>query len=350
MGENLFVGIAKGLRTWLESQHLLPLVTDVILMLLAVVGVLAFLFLNALFLIYYDRKFGAWVQARLGPNRVGPRGIFQTVADTLKLFAKEIFVPSNVDRWPYLLAPVLIFTIPVMLFLVIPFGKGMVPYDLNLGILYIVAVTSLETITLWMAGWSSNSKYSLLGAMRSVAQMLSYEMPVILAMISVVMMVGSMKLSDIVAAQQKVWFIFLQPVGFLIYFIAVNAEIKRTPFDLVEGESEIISGPYTEYSGMNFALFFLAEYTNFMIAAMMVTTLFLGGWNAPFGWTFIPSWLWFFLKMYLVITLFMWTRWTFLRIRIDQMLNFAWKFLLPLSLVNIFITGFGLYLYRMIRW
>jgi NADH-quinone oxidoreductase subunit H len=237
-----------------------------------------------------------------------------------------------------------------MIYAVLPFGENMAAIDMNIGLFYFAAVASLTSIILWAGGWASNNKYSLVGAMRVVAQMVSYELPLVLALLGVVMLTGTLNMSEIVNAQQGVWFIFTQPLAFLIYFIAGLAETNRTPFCLVEGESEIIAGPYTEYSGMGFAMFFLTEYASVMLISAMCTVVFLGGWLAPFGLTFIPSWLWFFVKMYAMIFIFMWVRWTYPRLRVDQLMGFGWKVLIPLCLANIFVTGVAMKLYQALGW
>lgn len=350
MLENLFVNIADRLRDVLESAGVPALWSDVSLLVVKLVAILVFILLNALWLVLMERKVAAYMQARIGPNRVGPKGLLQTVADIGKLISKEIVIPKSVDKVLFLLAPVLIFVPPFMIFAVIPFGENMAALDLNIGLFYVFALASISTIFFWMGGWSSNNKYSLIGAMRVVAQMVSYELPLVLSVLGVIMLVGSMNLSEIIKAQQNTWFIFTQPIAFLIYFVAAVAECNRVPFDLVEGESEIVNGPYTEYSGMGFAMFFLAEYANIMVISAMATILFLGGWLAPFGLTFIPSWLWFFIKMYIMIFVVMWLRWTYPRIRVDQLMGFGWKVLVPLSLANIFVTGIGMYIYRAIGW
>ena len=226
----------------------------------------------------------------------------------------------------------------------------MVALDLNIGVYYFLALASLSTVIIWMAGWTSHNKYSLLGSMRVVAQMVSYEVPLLLSIVGVIILSGTLNLTGIITAQQSVWFIFLQPLAFFIYLIAAIAETNRTPFDLVEGESEIITGPFTEYSGMGFAFFFLAEYANVLLVSMLASILFLGGWLAPFGLTFIPSWIWLLLKVYFMIFVLMWLRWTYPRIRIDQLMSFGWKVLVPLAIVNIFVTGIGKYLYESVRW
>ncbi|SHJ63027.1 NADH-quinone oxidoreductase subunit NuoH [Desulfofundulus thermosubterraneus] len=350
MGENIFTGIAAGLRTYLAGAGVPPLASEFIVMVVKLLAVIIFVSLNVVWLVYMERKVAAYIQCRIGPNRVGPKGLLQTVADVVKLLAKEIIIPRRVDKIVYLAAPVLVFVPPMMAFAVIPWGEGMAPIDLNIGVFYVLAVASLSTIIFWMGGWSSNNKYSLVGGMRVVAQMVSYELPLVLSLLGVIMLTGTLSITEIVNAQRGTWFIFAQPLAFLIYFIAGVSEVNRTPFDLVEGESEIIAGPYTEYSGMGYAMYMLAEYGSMMVISCMCTIMFLGGWLAPFGWTFLPSWFWFFIKVYAMIFIFMWIRWTYPRIRVDQLMGFGWKVLVPLSLANIFVTGVGMYIYRAIGW
>jgi NADH-quinone oxidoreductase subunit H len=321
---------------WL-SFGLHPVFLDIIIQLLVVIAVAAFLVFNALFIIYYDRKVAAKFQVRYGPNRVGYKGILQTVADTIKLLIKEDINPDKVDKVIFVLAPFLVFIPAFMVFLVIPFGKGLIPADLNIGILYVLAITGLSVIGILSAGWASNNKYSLIGGLRSAAQIVSYEIPMVLAILAILILAGSLKMGDIVNAQSSIskWFIFLQPVGFLIFLIAGNAEINRAPFDLPEAESELVSGFITEYSALKFAFFFLAEYTNLFLTSAIATTLFLGGWQGPF----LPSFVWFIIKVYLVVTFLMWIRWTFPRIRVDQLMEFSWKYLIPIAFLNLIITA-----------
>lgn len=350
MGENIFTNIAGSLRSVMDAAGAPVLLNDFILIIVKVVAILLFILINALWLPYMERRVSGFIQSRLGPNRVGPQGLLQSFADMLKFLSKEIILPKNIDRVVFLLMPVLIFVPPFLIYAVIPFGKDMVAIDMNIGVFYLLAVASLSTIILWAAGWSSNNKYSLLGGMRAVAQMVSYELPLALALLGVIMITGTLNMNEIVNAQKNVWFIFTQPIAFIIFFIAGLAEANRTPFCLVEGESEIISGPFTEYSGMAFAMFPLAEYVSVMVTSAMCTVMFLGGWMAPFGLEFIPSWLWFFLKMYVLIFIIMWIRWTYPRIRVDQLMGFGWKVLVPLALANIFITGVGMKIYQAIGW
>jgi NADH-quinone oxidoreductase subunit H len=286
------------------------------------------------------------MQERLGPNRLGPFGCFQTIADTLKLLTKEDIVPSKTDKWIFKTAPMFFIIVSVMLYTVIPMGRNMVVVDLNVGLFYFISVGSLSTIAILMAGWSSNNKWSLLGAMRSVAQMISYEIPLAFSLLGVVMITGSLNLSDIVASQSKYWFILIQPIAFITYFIAATAELNRGPFDMPEAEQELTAGAYTEYTGMRWALFFLAEYTNLVAVSALAATLFFGGWQGPW----LPSWIWIIIKTYLIMLIFMWLKWTFPRIRMDHLMSLSWKVLIPVSLVNIVITGVGINIFKGWGW
>ncbi len=315
---------------------------ELVMVLVNIGAILTVISLAAIVLVYAERKVSAYFQMRIGPNRVGPWGTLQSVADMIKLLSKEDIRPTGADKWPWILAPALLFVPMAAVYAVFPFDNQAIFADLNIGIFYFIAVSSQATLPFLMAGWASNSKYALLGGMRTVAQMLSYEIPLVFSILGVVMIAGSMKMSDIVAAQQQVWFIVLQPLAFVIFVIAATAETNRAPFDLVESESELVAGPFTEYSGMRWALFFLAEYASLPAAAAIAATLFLGGWQGPL----LPGWLWFFIKAGLMVFVFMWLRWTFPRPRVDQLMAFGWKILLPLSLVNIVVTGIGIYVYR----
>jgi len=311
---------------------------DIIFQFFVALIVAVFLALNALWIIYYDRKVAARMQVRYGPNRVGPFGILQTVADTVKLLIKEDITAAKVDKAVFSIAPVIIFLPTFLVFLVIPYGRGLIPADLNIGIFYILAVTGLSVIGLLAAGWASNNKYSLIGGLRSTAQIVSYEVPMLLVILSVVLMAGSLKMSAIVSAQSggiTKWFVIPQCLGFIIFLIAGNAEINRAPFDLPEAEQELVAGFNTEYSAMKFAMFYLAEYTNLFIVGAVGTTLFLGGWQGPV----LPPFLWFMIKTYIVVTVLMWVRWTFPRIRIDHLMEFSWKYLVPLALLNLVVTA-----------
>ncbi len=299
-----------------------------------VVIILAFVLTVIMAFIWFERRGLARFQIRLGPNRAGPMGMLQPVADAIKVLIKEDIVPDKGDKWVYWLAPLVAFVPALLIFAVVPFQDGALLADLNIGILYVLAISSLSVVGIFMAGWSSNNKYSLLGAMRSVAQVVSYEIPLVLAVASVVIMTGSLSMTKIVEAQ-NLPFILLQPLGFLIFFLAASAEINRTPFDLLEAESEIVAGFHTEYSGMKFALFYLTEYAEVLAMSAIITTLFLGGWKGPV----LPPVLWFVIKVFAVFFFIFWIRSTIPRVRIDQVMAFAWKFLLPLSLINLFLTG-----------
>jgi len=314
---------------------------ELIRLVVAAIIIVGFVTVNALFLIWWERKVSADIQLRLGPMVVGPHGIFQSIADAIKLVSKELIRPSSSDPWTFRLAPLLVF-FPVLLVLVtIPIGKLgntlLVVQDLNTGLIFILAFSGITVISIFMAGWSGNNKYSLLGAVRSVSQVIAYELPIVIVAITVILMCGSMKMSEIVAAQGSFWYVLKQPLAFLIYVTAAIAETNRAPFDIPEAESELVAGYHTEFSGMRFALFFLAEYSNLFIVSAVATTLFLGGWHGP-G----PAWLgpvWFFVKSYFIVFLAMWVRWTYPRLRSDQLLNFSWKVLVPVSLVNLLVTA-----------
>ncbi len=297
---------------------------------------------------WFERKGLARIQNRYGPNRVGPWGLLQPIADGVKMLTKEDIVPRSAGHLVHYLAPIVL-VVPIFLaYSVLPVGREMVAIDLDAGLLFFFAVGAATELSIFMAGWSSRNKYSLLGAMRAIAQLLSYELPLILSTVSVVMMVGSLSTVSIVAAQAGYWGWFpkwhvLTPWGlgaFLLFLVSATAESNRSPFDLPEAESEIIAGYFVEYSGFKFALFFLGEYFGLFAISALGITLFLGGWHAPLSFlTWIPSYLWFFLKLLGMIFFFIWIRGTLPRLRMDQLMNFAWKFLLPLALFNILVTG-----------
>jgi NADH-quinone oxidoreductase subunit H len=251
-------------------------------------------------------------------------------------------MPAAVDRRVYKLAPVLIFVVTIVLYGLLPYGEGMSPIDLSAGLLFFVAASSTSTIAILMAGWGSNNKYSLLGGMRTVAQVISYEIPLAFSMIGVVMLSGSMNLGEISAAQRGLWFIFLQPIAFAVFLVAALAELSRSPFDMTEAEQELIGGYHTEYSGMRFALFFMAEYANLFSVAALGAALFLGGWEGPI----LPGYVWFIGKTWVLVLVILWLRWTFPRIRLDKMMKFNWKFLIPISILNILLTGVGIKIYQ----
>ena len=296
--------------------------------------IITFVMMLVMGFIWLERRGMGRMQARLGPNRAGPFGLLQPVADAIKVLLKEDIVPAKADKIVHWLAPVVAFSPVLMIFAVVPFQNGALLADLNIGILYVVAISSVTTVGIFMAGWGSNNKYSLLAAMRQVAAVVSYEIPVVLAIAGVVLIAGSLSLNEIVLAQD-IPFILLQPLGFLLFFIGGCAEINRSPFDLMEADSELVAGFHTEYSGMKFALFYLVEYAEALAISAIIATLFLGGWRGPL----LPPWLWFLLKIVAVFFVMIWTRTTFPRVRIDQLMALAWKFLLPLALINLVITG-----------
>ncbi|MFZ5826911.1 MAG: NADH-quinone oxidoreductase subunit NuoH [Bacillota bacterium] len=327
-----------------------------------------------------ERKVSAWMQNRVGPWRVGLHGWLQPISDLLKLFRKEYIEPRNIDKPLFVLAPIIGFLSAILVWLIIPMGPNSTPTDMDIGIIFIAAITGYDVIAIFMSGWGSNNKYSLLGAMRGAAQMISYEVTLVMAIIGVVMMAGSLRLSDIVLAQQERgffgWFLFPQIIGFIVYLIASLAELNRAPFDLAEAESELVAGFHTEYSGFRWAVFALTEYIHLVAWSAIAATAFLGGWTGPtlgqiasglgniingFGafanpvgtaigdwglmmmgnavWNWIFGFTWFILKTYVFVFLALWIRWTLPRVRIDQLMDLGWKFLLPVSLFNIFVTG-----------
>jgi NADH-quinone oxidoreductase subunit H len=302
--------------------------------LLFTVIIIAFVLTLVMGFIWIERRGMARMQARLGPNRAGPFGLLQPVADAIKVLLKENIVPAKGDKIVHWLAPVVAFFPVLMIFAVVPFQDGALLADLNVGILYVVAISSISTVGIFMAGWGSSNKYSLLGAMRNVAAVVSYEIPVLLSLVGVVLIAGSLSLNQIVLAQD-IPFILLQPLGFLLFFIGGCAEINRSPFDLLEADSEIVAGFHTEYSGMKFAMFYLAEYAEALVISAIIATLFLGGWRGPL----LPPWLWFVIKVIAVFFVMVWTRTTLPRVRIDQLMALAWKFLFPLALINLIITA-----------
>ncbi len=302
--------------------------------------VLGFSQLNALFLVWLERKVAGHIQLRPGPMEVGPHGLLQTIADGLKLVGKELILPAKADRKLFFLAPVMVFMPVLVGFLVLPFGPTLVIRNMNVGLLLIFAFSTITVLAILAGGWASNNKYALLGAVRSVAQNVAYEIPLLLATMSIVLMVNSLNLSTIVEAQSRYWFIIFQPLAGLIYLISATAETNRAPFDIPEAESELVAGFHTEYSGMGFGLFFLAEYTNMFIVSAVATTLFFGGWQGPFGISLgLPGVVWFLLKTYILIFVIMWVRWTFPRVRFDQLMNFSWKVMIPISLANLVATA-----------
>ncbi len=317
----------------------------IVTILSAVIGIVAIIVLaliTMMYLTWLERKAIARMQNRIGPNRVGKWGLLQPVADAVKMLTKEDIVPERADKLIHFAAPILMMVPALLIFSVIPFGRGMTAVDLNIGVLFFIAISSTTTIPIFMASWSSRNKYSILGGMRTAAQMISYEIPMVLAAVPVLLMAGSLSTNAIVHAQEGwlglKWYAWTPCglLGFLIFFLCGVAECNRSPFDLPEAESEIIAGFHIEYSGMKFALFYMAEFMNVFAIAGLTATLFLGGWQGPF----LPSWVWFFVKVYALIFIMFWFRGTLPRFRVDQLMGFAWKFFLPLALINIFIAGY----------
>ncbi|NCI47205.1 NADH-quinone oxidoreductase subunit NuoH [Sediminibacterium soli] len=342
--------ITNEVQNWLSSNFSSGwvLVWECLIVIVLTTGLFAVL---GLVLVLMERKVAAQIQIRLGPNRVGPRGMLQTVADTLKLVMKEGLTPDLADKFLFNLAPFLVMMVAMLLLAPIAFARGFQLWDINIGVLYISAVSSLSVIGILMAGWASNNKYSLLGAMRSGAQIVSYELSAGMAVLSIVVLSGSLQITEIIQSQQNGWWLFKghipAVIAFVVFIIAVTAETNRAPFDLAEAESELTAGFHTEYSGMKFALFFLAEYINIFIVCAIGATLFLGGWMPLHigSWggfnhlmDYIPSSIWFLGKTFLLIFLIMWFRWTFPRLRVDQLLALEWKYLLPISMLNLLLV------------
>jgi NADH-quinone oxidoreductase subunit H len=298
------------------------------------VALIVFILVMVMGAIYIERRGMGRMQSRLGPNRVGPFGLLQPVADAVKILLKENIIPLSADKIVHFLAPIIAFAPVMVVFTVLPFANGGSLTDLNIGILFVVAISSISSIGTFMAGWGSGNKYSLLGAMRAVAAIVSYEIPLALGIISIVLMSGTLSMNGIVLSQ-NIPFILMQPLGFLVFFMAALAEINRSPFDLLEADQEIVAGYQTEYSGMRFAMFYLVEYAEAIAMSGVISTLFLGGWRGP-G---LPPYIWFIVKTLIVFFVIVWVRTTLPRVRIDQMMGLAWKFLLPAGLINLFITA-----------
>ncbi|MBK6346445.1 MAG: NADH-quinone oxidoreductase subunit NuoH [Bacteroidales bacterium] len=354
-----FTTLTKSIHEGLSSQFS-PTATLAIEWTIVGLAYLLFVALFGLFLVYAERKVCAAFQQRMGPMRVGPWGLLQTIADFIKLLMKELIMPKNADKFLYNLAPFIVIIVSFLVISVIPFAPGLATFDFDIGIFFVTAVSSVGVIGILLAGWSSNNKYSLIGAMRSGAQIVSYELSVGLSLITMIILAGTMQISGIVEGQRDMWFIFKGHVpaiiAFFVFIIAGTAETNRGPFDLAEAESELTAGFHTEYSGIKFAFFFLAEYINLFIVAAMATTVFLGGWMPlHFGefesfnqiMDLMPGLFWFFFKVLGVIFLMMWFKWTFPRLRVDQILNLEWKYLLPINLFNILLMAavvlFGLH-------
>lgn len=343
-------------RTWLETQ-LGGVGANLIIWSLIIVIFLALYAVLGLVLVYVERRVCAFFQLRLGPNRVGWKGTLQTVADAIKLLLKEPVMTEKADKLLFNLAPFIISLSAIMVLGMVPFARGLHAFDINIGLLFIIAISSIGVVGILLAGWSSNNKYALIGAMRSGAQIVSYELSVGLSLLTMVLLTGTLQLSGIIESQADGWWIFKghipAVIAFFLYITASIAEINRGPFDLPEAESELTAGFHTEYSGLKFAFFFLAEFVNMFTVAAIATTVFLGGWM-PFhigDWgafnhimDFIPPIVWFMIKVSAVIFLMMWFKWTFPRLRIDQLLRLEWKYLMPLNLMNIVLTAILVYL------
>lgn len=319
-------------------------------LLLAKLGLVFFVILTlAAYLVFAERKILAWIQDRKGPNRVGPFGLLQPLADLIKLLTKEDVRPAGADKWLFYLAPAMAAIPAIMIFSVIPFGAPVTLFgqtirlqvsDLNVGLLLFMALSSIAVYGVALGGWASNSKYALLGSIRGLAQLISYELSMGLSLVPVVMLARSFRLSDIVAAQDGCWFVVYQPLAFVIFLISIAAECKRIPFDLPEAEGELVAGFHTEYSGMRFGLFFVGEYINIIVLGGLAATFFLGGWHGPL----LPPLVWFSAKVLAFAFLFIWLRGTFPRLRYDQLMHFGWQVLTPLALLNILVTAWWLVL------
>jgi NADH-quinone oxidoreductase subunit H len=331
------------------DTYIIPLLKILIVLNATLVGVT--------FMVLLERKVIAWVQVRLGPMRVGPYGILQPIADAVKLLLKEDITPARADKWVFTAAPIIVMVPALITFAVIPFGPTVrlfgreVPLyvtDINVGLLYIVSVASIGVYGIILGGWASNSKYPLLASLRSSAQLISYEVAVTMTLVSLIMTAGTLSMVKIVESQfmAGVWYAFVQPVAFVIFFIGALAETNRAPFDMAEAEQELTGGFHTEYSGMRFALFFLAEYANMIVSSSVSTTLFLGGWLRPFPnvaalsfLEFVPAWIWFLLKTFAFLYVFLWVRATLPRYRYDQLMRLGWKVLIPIAIANVIVTG-----------
>lgn len=317
-----------------------------ILLLLGVAVTATLPLLLAIPLIWYERKFAARVQDRLGPNRVGPFGLIQPIADALKMITKEDITPAGTDKFVYNLAPILATAAVVLIWAAVPFSPGLSGFNLEIGVLYIIAVASLGTLAIMMAGWSSNNKYALLGAFRVVAQLVSYEVPLVLSLLIPVMLAGSLNLQEIVIAQRGMWFFVMSPLAMVIFFISAQAETGRAPFDLLEAESELVAGFNIEYSGMKFGLFFVAEFVHVLTNAVLITHLFFGGWWGPFvsaeGGFFngLLGFIYLLIKTGIFYSFSLLLRNSVPRVRIDQLMNLNWKFLVPVSIANLVVVSF----------
>lgn len=344
---NLPLSITKTISDWIYS--IMPESAAMItIWVLIAAAYLALFAVAGLYLVLLERKVAAWFQLRLGPNRVGPGGMFQTMADALKLVSKELTSTNRVDKFLFNLAPYFVIVSSLIAIGVFPFSRQFQAFDINIGVFFLLAVSSIGVIGILLGGWASNNKFALIGAMRSGLQTISYELSVGMSILTMVLLTGSLQLSEIIEVQRTGGWLIIQGhipaiIAFMIFMIAGTAETNRAPFDLVEAESELGAGFHTEYSGMKFAYFFLAEFINMFIIASIAVVLFFGGWLSPFGITdnitWFPESIWFLIKVLVIIFVMMWFRWTFPRLRVDQLLTLEWKYLLPINLVNIVVMA-----------
>jgi NADH-quinone oxidoreductase subunit H len=349
---NLPLNITTTISDWIYSIMPESAATVTIWVLIAA-AYLALFAVAGLYLVLLERKVAAWFQLRLGPNRVGPGGMFQTMADALKLVSKELTSTDRVDNFLFNLAPYFVIVSSLIAISVFPFSRQFQAFDINIGVFFLLAVSSIGVIGILLGGWASNNKFALIGAMRSGLQTISYELSVGMSILTMVLLTGSLQLSEIIEVQRTGGWLIVQGhipaiIAFMVFMIAGTAETNRAPFDLVEAESELGAGFHTEYSGMKFAYFFLAEFINMFIIASIAVVLFFGGWLSPFGITdniaWFPESIWFLIKVLIIIFLMMWFRWTFPRLRVDQLLTLEWKYLLPINLVNIVIMAIVIWL------
>ena len=345
MSMNIPLSITKTIQDWLIGM--MPEgAASILAMVIVALIYLGIFAVAGLYLVLLERKVAAWFQLRIGPNRVGPLGLLQTMADALKLVSKELTGTERADKFLYNLAPYFVIISSLMALAVFPFTQEFQAFDINIGIFFLIAISSIGVIGILLGGWSSNNKFALIGAMRSGVQIISYELSIGLSLLTMILLTGTLQLSEIVEVQKDGWLIVQGHIpaiiAFMIYMIAGTAETNRAPFDMAEAESELGAGFHTEYSGMKFAYFFLAEFINMFIIAAIATTIFFGGWLSPFGITESIPWLgvfWFLGKTLVLVFLMMWFRWTFPRLRVDQLLTLEWKYLLPINLVNIVIMA-----------
>jgi len=345
--DQIFVIAKQGMLGPLEG-FLPPLLILVVSILISISVIALVAPVIMMYLTWLERKVVARIQNRIGPNRVGKFGLLQPLADGVKMLTKEDIVPEGADRLLHLLSPILVVVPALLVFGLLPWGRNMAAMDVNVGLLLFFGIASTGTLAIFIGAWGSRNKFSLLGGMRAVAQLISYEIPQVLSTVVVIMYAGTLSIVEIVEAQAEVWFVFTPwgLAGIFLFYIASVAECNRTPFDLPEAESEIIAGFHTEYSGMKFALFYMAEFLHVFAVSALTATLFLGGWQGPW----LPSWIWFLIKTYGLIFFMLWFRGTFPRLRVDQLMGFAWKFLLPMSLVNILVVGLWTYTHPVIAW